>query len=102
MFLTKVEGWDGYVLWLKATEDEAKRNYERNIPPDTSRYYTKDPPSMYNPNVLKGPTVIVPRYTRPVYTTATAGQEQILVKCDLCNSSFKTEDELAHHITTNH
>ncbi len=27
--ISKVEGWDGHVLWLKITEEEVKRNYER-------------------------------------------------------------------------
>ena len=58
--VTKVEGWDGYVLWLKVTGEEVRRNYERNILPDTSRYYTKDPPSSYDPHILGGPTVIIP------------------------------------------
>jgi hypothetical protein len=40
--ISKVEGWDGNVLWLKITEDEAKRNYERNVVPDPSRYFVKD------------------------------------------------------------
>jgi hypothetical protein len=26
---TRVEGWDGNVLWLSVTEDEVKTNYER-------------------------------------------------------------------------
>ena len=29
--ITKVEGWDGSVLWLKIPENEIKGNYERNI-----------------------------------------------------------------------
>src|SRR5690349_17422947 len=36
---TKVEGWDGHVVWLKITEDEVNQNYERNIVPDPARYY---------------------------------------------------------------
>jgi len=28
----KVEGWDSNVLWLKITEDDVIRNYERNEP----------------------------------------------------------------------
>lgn len=27
--LSKVEVWDGHVLWLKSTEDEVKGSYER-------------------------------------------------------------------------
>ncbi len=35
--ISKVEHWDGNVLWLKITEDEAKRNYERNVLYQTRR-----------------------------------------------------------------
>src|ERR671926_1358710 len=40
--ITKVEGWDGNVLWLKATESEVKANYERDKTPDPLQYYVKD------------------------------------------------------------
>src|SRR5919108_5763636 len=42
--ISKVEGWDGHVLWLKITEDEVKRNYERETLPDPLRYFVKDCP----------------------------------------------------------
>jgi hypothetical protein len=28
--VSKVEGWDGHVVWLKIKEDEVKKNYERD------------------------------------------------------------------------
>jgi hypothetical protein len=40
--ISKVEGWDGHVLWLKITEEEVIRNYERDLTPDPTRYYVKD------------------------------------------------------------
>ena len=40
--ISKVEGWDGHVLWLRITENEVKANYERDKIPDPSRYYVKD------------------------------------------------------------
>src|SRR5438552_12474790 len=52
--ISKVEGWDGNVLWLKVTEDEIKRNYERGKAPHPSRYYVKDHPhytTIYYPEV---------------------------------------------------
>src|ERR671919_247948 len=63
--ISKVEGWDGHVLWLKITEDEVKRNYERETLPDPSRYFVKDYPGYTA--VYPEVTVIAPRYTRPVY-----------------------------------
>src|ERR671937_1680961 len=46
--ITKVEGWDGEVLWLKIKEDEVKSKYERQIVPDSSRYYIKGEYSEYS------------------------------------------------------
>jgi hypothetical protein len=46
--ITKVEGWDGEVLWLKIKEDEVKSKYERQIVPDPSHYYIKDDYSGYS------------------------------------------------------
>lgn len=98
---SKVEGWDGYVLWLKITEEEVKRNYERYVPPDPARYYLKDFPTTY-PQELQGPTVIVPRSARPVYTTAIAGEQPRIFKCDLCETPFKIEEELTAHVKSTH
>lgn len=42
--VTKVEGWDDNVLWLKITESEVKGKYERNKVPDLTLYYIKDYP----------------------------------------------------------
>ena len=59
--ITKVEGWDGHILWLKITENEVKANYERDKIPDPSRYYVKDYPTYtaeYYPELI----MIPPRY----------------------------------------
>lgn len=37
----KVEGWDGHVVYLTITEDEAKQ-FEKKAKPDKSDYFTKD------------------------------------------------------------
>src|SRR5947208_15645726 len=42
--MSKVEGWDGHVLWLKVAESEVKGNYERDKIPDPFRYYIKGYP----------------------------------------------------------
>src|SRR5438067_10421483 len=35
--ITKVEGWDGHILWLKITENVAKANYQRDKTHDPSQ-----------------------------------------------------------------
>jgi hypothetical protein len=61
--ITKVEGWDGEVLWLKIKEDEVKSKYERQIVPDPSRYYIKD----YSDYSTTFPDLktIPPKYEKP-------------------------------------
>jgi hypothetical protein len=40
--ISKVEGWDGHVVWLKMSETEVINNYESHEQPDKLRYYTKE------------------------------------------------------------
>src|SRR5918912_3226950 len=62
--ITKVEGWDGNVLWLKIKEDEVKSKYERQIVPDPSRYYVKGDYSEYSTTFPELKT-IPPKYEKP-------------------------------------
>lgn len=39
--VNKVEGWDGHVVCLTITEDEAKQ-FENKVKPNKSEYFTKD------------------------------------------------------------
>ena len=104
--ISKVEGWDSNVLWLKVTEDEIKRNYEREKAPHPSRYYVKDHPhytTIYYPEV----TIIPSRSKKPAFTipppsrNAPEASSDVNI-CDLCNTSFRTEDELSEHIRLQH
>jgi hypothetical protein len=97
----KVEGWDGSILWLKMPEEYVKRNYERYVVPDPSRYYVKDFPgyTAIYPEV----EVILPKYSRPVYTTKNTTPEGFRVYlCELCQTAFDTEDDLSRHVSTSH
>ena len=100
--ISKVEGWDGHVLWLRITEDEVKRNYERETIPDPSRYFVKDYPGGYTA-IYPEVTVIAPRYTRPVYTAKdTSPGEMHIYKCDLCSNTYRSEDQLSSHVASKH
>jgi hypothetical protein len=115
--ISKVEGWDGKVLWLKITEEEVIRKYQIDdiVVPDPSRYYVKDYP-IYTTKYYPELTMIPSRYTRPSYRfasttiTATMNTTQLtpdnvssIYLCDLCNESkFKTEDELSDHVLIQH
>ena len=111
--ISKVEGWDSNVLWLKVTEDDVIRNYERDIVPSPSRYYVKDYPvyrAAYYP-----PLVMIPsRHVDPSYAGASPGgsngpdkipssEVPRLYQCDLCKeSNIKSEEELTQHVRANH
>ncbi len=41
---SRVEGWDGHIVWLKITEDEVKKNYEREYKPDPEKFYIQGYP----------------------------------------------------------
>ena len=97
----KVEGWDGHVVWLKVPEEYVKRNYERDIHPDPSRYYIKDFPGYTA--VYPEVEVIMPKYSRPVYTTKDTTPEKYREYfCELCQRKFDTEDDLSQHVNTGH
>jgi hypothetical protein len=101
--ISKVEGWDGNVLWLKITESEVKANYQRDKIPDPLQYYVKDYAyysSLHYPEL----TTIPPTYSRPIYTSASSGVSKVsaIYKCGLCDTSFNTDDELSKHVTSEH
>jgi hypothetical protein len=104
--ISKVEGWDGNVLWLKINESEVEGNYERDKIPDPLQYYVKDYPyysTAYYPELA----IIEPRYTRPVFKTPSSSSADveippIIYRCDLCNISFSSQDELSKHVKENH
>ena len=101
--LTKVEGWDGNVLWLNITEQELVKKYQVDTVPDPSRYFVKDYP-IYSTAYYPQLTLIPTKFARPVYS-ATTSKEDIpkVFKCDLCDeSNFKTDDELSVHVKERH
>jgi hypothetical protein len=102
--MSKVEGWDGHILWLKITEEKVKRDYERGAIPDPSRYYVKDYPGYFTSDYPEL-RVISPRYARPVYTAkdTTASPEYMRsYRCDLCSTTYTSEDELSSHVAAKH
>ena len=99
--ITRVEGWDGNVLWLSVTEDEVRANYERKIAPDPTRYYIKDYPlySAQFPELR----LILPRYKRSDRSAAIIRPDDPKkYGCALCEKTFKTEQELSHHVASAH
>ena len=101
--ITKVEGWDGDVLWLKIKEDEVKSKYERQIVPDPSRYYIKGY-SDYSATFPELKTIPPPKYEKPSRTAAIIPSDDPNRQygCALCEELYKTQDELSNHVATAH
>lgn len=106
--LTKVEGWDGNVLWLSIPEEKVVTKYEReDLPPDPSRYYVKDH-SVYYTGYYPELAIIPPRFTlspasRGVYNNPLEKTHSLFFVCDLCSrSDFRSEDNLADHVNASH
>ena len=102
--ITKVEGWDGQVLWLKIKEDEVKSKYEREIVPDPHRYYVKSDYSDYNTTFPELKT-ITPKYEKPSSKSAAIIPREDPNRqygCALCDKLFKTQAELSIHVATAH
>lgn len=113
--ISKVEGWDGNVIWLKIKEEEVKKNYERsNISPSPLRYNLKDQPPVYSGATYPELFLIPTRYPKELppsekeaigesTTTPTAtSSEAERKKCDLCSEYFQSEDELSRHVESRH
>ncbi len=101
--ISKVEGWDGDVLWLKITEKEVEANYERNVVPDPSRYYVKDYP-YYSTSYYPALARIPQRYLRPDYHSIQPPQpgSERMFKCDICGGLFRSEDDFSGHVKAQH
>lgn len=96
--ISKVQGWDGNVLWLSITEETVKANYERDTIPDPSIYYVKGEEDKYTGTQWKEFARIEPRYTAPKYTVAPReAQEPVIYRCVLCDATFRTYEEYSRH-----
>ena len=111
--ISKVEGWDGNVVWLKITEEEVKKNYERsNISPSPLRYNLKDQPPVYSGATYPELFLIPARYPKELpsdekemireTTPTTTSSEAERKKCDLCGEYLQSEDELSQHVEAQH
>ncbi len=111
----KIDGWDGNVLWLKITEEEVKRKYQKDdaAVPDPARYLTKNYENFYRYAVYPPVGWTPIRYATPSYpmppaadadaNSAEQQQQPLMVyKCDLCGTTFRDDLELNKHVGTTH
>ena len=98
--ISKVQGWDGNVLWLAIPEETVKANYERDTIPDPSIYYVKGEEAKYTGTQWKEFAKIEPRYTAPTYTMAPKGaqEEPLIYRCVLCDATLRTDEEFSRHV----
>jgi hypothetical protein len=93
--VNRVEGWDGSVLWLKSTESQVMKNYERNVEPDPFIYYVKEHKEFFMPYSLP---VIPPKGLKHRTTERPEDVVTHLYKCPLCDKVFDYEDDLTKHV----
>lgn len=79
-------------MWLKITESEAKSKYEKDIVPDPSRHYVKDYPYYAATNY---PELLI--FTAPPISDMPA-----VYKCDLCDTTVQSGEELSKHVVSHH
>ncbi|MDN5868908.1 MAG: hypothetical protein L0H55_16095 [Candidatus Nitrosocosmicus sp.] len=106
--INQVEGWDSNVLWLKVSESDVIKKYERALEPDPFKYYVKNYP-YYAPGYYSTLTynpimpIIPSRYVIPSRYTPTVREEiSNIIQCDLCQEHLSTEEELNKHISKQH
>jgi hypothetical protein len=101
----QIEGWDKNVLWLKITKNEVFQSYERNTPPNPSRYYTharttiQSPP--YDTAKLPELQILQTRYAQPS-SAEFKKKEPDVYRCDLCPTTYGNEGDLNNHATEQH
>ena len=107
--LHRVEGWDGNVVWLKATEEAVRTHYERDVAPDPYNYHYSSAPTVDPSNVVRRFQMILPKIPpraldeRPFVVSRESSEHgESVFLCNLCNASFNTDDELSSHVESNH
>jgi hypothetical protein len=93
--VSRVEGWDGRILWLKLTESQVKNNYERNVEPDPFIYFVKEHKEYFMPIALP---VIHPKGLEQRSKVKPEDYVPHLYNCPLCSEVFRNEDELTKHL----
>lgn len=87
------------------TEDEAKQNYERDASPNPARYYVDARSTIqslpYDSMKLPELRILQTRYAEPT-TQEFKAEEPNVYRCDLCLTSFGSEDELSSHVMKTH
>jgi hypothetical protein len=82
-----------------------KTNYERDVSPDPYNYHYSGPPTVDPSNVVRKFQINMPKIPpraldeRPFVVTQESPEHKGLVfLCNLCNASFRTDDELSSHV----
>ena len=106
--ITKIEGWDGRVVWLKLPLGEVEQKYHIDKPPDPSVYYVKGYPydkfspftTDYFPElpIIKRKQSATPSPWMPKIPS----ESTRIFKCPLCDTKFRIEDELSRHVASSH
>ena len=97
----KIKGWDRDVLLLKITETEVKSKYEKDVLPDPSRYRVKDYP-YYDATNYPELLIVQPLHKKFIFIAPPNPDMSPVYKCDLCNGTMLSGEELSKHISSQH
>lgn len=104
--ISKVDGWDGKVLWLNITEQRVKMYERHDAYPDSSEYFVKDsPPYEKIPPDFPEPLHIPSKNRRPASKAdalTPTKDPSLKYSCAQCEQLFRTPDELSNHVTEAH
>lgn len=94
-----IEGWDGFVLWLKITEKDVKEKYEKGEMPNPHRFFIKDYP-YYTTRTYPSLLRLAPKYTPPTFEKKEKPGN--IYNCVLCNEETTSEEALTDHVELAH
>ena len=98
-----------FIVVKKGLVKEVKTNYERDAAPDPYNYHYSSAPTVDPANVVRRFQINMPKIPpraqedRPFLVSqgSTRQEDQVLL-CNLCNVSFRTDDELSTHVESSH
>src|SRR5918992_2046730 len=101
--ITKVEGWDGSVVWLKIPREEVEQKYRIDKPPDPRLHYIKGYPyekvSPFTTEYFPELPIIKRKQSKTPSSLSSMPKIQSeatrTFMCPLCDADFRTEDELS-------
>lgn len=96
----KVQGWDGSIILLRISKAEVEQKYEKHKAPDPNQYYVKG--GAVNRTNSYPEVILIPCKSKEQVFTAADQRLTVTYVCDLCGTSFRTDNQLSSHVKVEH